>query len=263
MTISNNDPKVDEYRTVSDGPTVEEILSAVDTLSKFSKYGFPVVTTDNGYSLDEVKEYGDATNILLWNQVHLANQGTTNINKSNLMKLIQTILSNGKSFDMSSFLSSRKFSSTIDYGTEVLLENQAFKCDTIGCIAGFATAIATDWKLDPKFTSSGEMMKNGYLHIACKYLNIPTLVGRNIFYGDEDSIWAFIKIMMENNVVLSGYFNRIDWYVDDSDNYESNIELSTIDYNAAAELLRMIHDDELLFDEDYLPYFAPSVGGNY
>ena len=264
MTITNNDTAVKEYRSALDGPSIEEILSAVDVISEFNKRGFPIVSTNNGFEISEVEEHAKAKAVLALNQIHLANQGTTRINKANLMKVIESIKKSGEiNFDMTAFLTYTKFIEPHVVKPESFFTDQAFKCNTAGCIAGFATAIATNWKLDERFINNSEMNKSGYLHIACKYLNIPTLVGTSIFLSAEDSIWCFIKNMMEDGVRLSRDFNHIDWATDEYDNYETLIDLSTIDYMAAAELLRMIHDDELLFDEDYLPYLAPSVGGNY
>ena len=148
----------------------------------------------------------------------------------------------------------------IDPSTNNLFDKTTnkFNCDTVGCISGFATAVAMNWE-EPKWFSGDSREYSKYFEvIACSYLNIPVWVGRRIFYGDEASAWAFAKL---NSHFLGNAYDglKVIEYPDDQygeDDFEDiwdqiNIELSSISYKDAVNLLTDIAEGKILFGHHY------------
>jgi hypothetical protein len=125
---------------------------------------------------------------------------------------------------------------------------QAFNCNSVGCIAGFAMALALNWKQPEWLTNDSRNYLNSFENIACNYLNIPIEVGKKIFYGDKASVWAFVKYHERLN------YKSLQWAeINDNCDYdefdwtEEVIELESIDYKTAVDVLRRIANGEIIF----------------
>ena len=133
----------------------------------------------------------------------------------------------------------------------------SFNCNTVGCIAGFATAVAMNWNSEEWLKGMPFVERNdAFVNIACNYLNIPKVIGERIFYGEQGSVWAFVKDNVQG-------FHDIEFsleYDEDGDEYswwEKEVDLNSIGYKQAAEVLRMINTGEIEFDTSYYePYLA-------
>lgn len=139
---------------------------------------------------------------------------------------------------------------------------KSFNCNSVGCIAGFAMAVAMDW-VQPKWLSEDSRnYMNLFEHVACNYLNIPLGVGRRVFYGDGGSIWGFLKFHEPET------YGNIKWSeVDDFDIFdndydydwqEESVDLSSIDYKTAVDALRRIVNGEITLDSknDFTPKYS-------
>lgn len=138
----------------------------------------------------------------------------------------------------------------------------SFNCDSVGCIAGFAMAEAVKWIQPDWITEDSRNYLDAFEGIACAYLNIPFEVGETIFYGGPGCVWGFVKFFEPEN------YGSIEWE-DGSEldcyNCESqsdwkceSVELSTISYKAATDVLRRIANGEILIDyrNDFTPRYA-------
>jgi hypothetical protein len=99
---------------------------------------------------------------------------------------------------------------------------------------------------------------SSFENIACNYLNIPIEVGRKIFYGDKASVWAFVKYHEKSD------YKSLQWSeIDDNRDYdefdwtEESVDLASIDYKIAVDVLRRIAAGEIIFPEsnDYIPQY--------
>lgn len=130
-----------------------------------------------------------------------------------------------------------------------------FNCTSVGCIAGFATAIAFGWEI-PKWLGKGDSrdFHNEFELIACSYLNIPIWVGRKIFYGDEGSAWAFAK---QHSHLLGDAYRHLstecDYEFDEDDDSSwtyVNIDLNSISYKDAVNMLTDIIEGKIIFHQE-------------
>jgi hypothetical protein len=199
------------------------------------------------------------------------------MNKENMQRVIDAIKIDGqKKFNMSAFigkLNDERFEQyvfendrlasqypasrvlRIDEGTDI------FNCTSMGCIAGFATAIASEWKA-PKWLSvdnhSDQM--NAFEQTSNNFLGLTYQEGKNLYYGDSNCIW---KWLMENeperyDLELEDYGSMdaaneegIDWWES-----ELTIDFSTIDYLTAVDVLTRIMNGEIgLADINDEPYY--------
>jgi len=199
------------------------------------------------------------------------------MNKENMQKVINAIKFDGqKKFNMSAFIGkllqdnwekyvfeddelASKYPASrvlrIDEGTDI------FNCTSMGCIAGFATAIANEWKA-PKWLSvdnHSEQM-NGFEQTSNNFLGLTYQEGKNLYYGDDNCIW---KWLMHNeperyDLSLEDYGSMdnaneegIDWW--DS---ELTIDFASIDYLTAVDVLTRIMNEEIgLADINKTPYY--------
>jgi hypothetical protein len=134
----------------------------------------------------------------------------------------------------------------------------SFNCDTVGCIAGFATAVAMNWFSEPWLKDLPFFDRNeAFVNITCNFLNIPKRIGERIFYGEEGCIWSFVKTFDPSfdEIVFS---SECDEYGDESPWWDKDVDLNTISYKHAVEVLRMIDTGEIEFEKDdyYEPYFT-------
>ena len=189
-------------------------------------------------------------------------------------KLISTIEQNGlTNFNMSTFLGhiSDTWNNYYDYVHEVTrssLTNKIdlskgpfvdkttnkFNCTSVGCIAGFATAVAFGWEI-PKWLSKSDSrdFHREFELIACSYLNIPIWVGKKIFYGDEGSAWAFAK---QHSHLLGDAYSHLSIENGDIDEDDDSawtyvsIDLNSISYKDAVNMLTDIIEGKIIFHQE-------------
>lgn len=195
--------------------------------------------------------------------------------------LISTIEQNGlTNFNMSTFLGhlSKNWDNYYNYVHEVTRTSlintldlskaplfdkttNKFNCTSVGCIAGFATAVAFDWEI-PHWLNKNDSRDyhNEFELIACSYLNIPLWVGKKIFYGDEASVWAFAKQHSYSLGDAYGHLLADAWYDDedtkryfeeDDDCWQYvNIDLNSISYKDAVNILTDIIEGKIIFHQE-------------
>ena len=201
------------------------------------------------------------------------------MNKDNMQKVIDAIKFDGaKKFNMSVFVGKLEYEDdevsvfendelahtfpvhrvrVIHEGTDL------FNCTSMGCIAGFATALANDWKTPDwmrKDDPSGHLYQ--FENEACNYLGLSTPEGKNLFFGDDNSIWKWLMHHEPErypNLELEDYqtmqdANDCDIEWDDTNLY---INFHTIDYLTAVNVLTRIKNEEigLACDELSQPYY--------
>ena len=201
------------------------------------------------------------------------------MNKENLNKLIEAIKFDGKTkFNMSVFLGKltgdHSESLVFERGqlaskypanrvTSIVPGTDIFNCTSMGCIAGFATAIANNWKA-PEWLIEDEPMAhiNMFEKTSNEFLGFTYHEGRNLYYGDDRCIW---KWLMQNepytypDLQLEGYGDLESAYDEDGcewDDESLSIDFSTIDYLTAVDVLTRIMNEEIgLADEFNEPYY--------
>lgn len=125
----------------------------------------------------------------------------------------------------------------------------SFNCTSVGCVAGFATAIAMNWQSPSWLKGDPREHYESFELIACAYLNIPVWVGKKIFYGEAGCVWAFAK---QNSHFLGNAYQNIEFnnydeeFEDDWSCYEVN--LSSISYKDAVNLLNDVIEGRIIFD---------------
>lgn len=132
------------------------------------------------------------------------------MNKENFQKVIDAIRINGYAhFNMQSFYA--EIENEFDYENVLKKEYPAhtvenvwnglraddlagtkmFSCNTIGCIAGFATAVANDWKfLDILDFNCGS--NDYFINASNRYLGLTKTEGKNLYFSSENSVWKLI-----------------------------------------------------------------------
>jgi hypothetical protein len=145
----------------------------------------------------------------------------------------------------------------IEEGTDI------FNCTSMGCIAGFATAIASEWKAPSWLAIDDHSVQMGsFEETSNRFLGITHQEGKNLYYGDGNCIW---KWLMENeperyDLELEEYGSMdaaneegIEWWES-----ELAIDFSTIDYLTAIDVLTRIMNGEIgLADKlDNEPYYV-------
>jgi len=200
------------------------------------------------------------------------------MNKENINKLIEAIKFDGKTkFNMSVFLgkltgdhsefevfnrgrlASKYNASRI---TSVTPGTDIFNCTSMGCIAGFATAIANNWKA-PEWLIDDEPMAHisMFEQTSNKFLGFTHQEGRNLYYGDDRCIW---KWLMENEPytypdLLLEEYGDLDSANEEGaewDDENVSIDFSTIDYLTAVDVLTRIMNEEIgLADDSGYPYY--------
>lgn len=138
----------------------------------------------------------------------------------------------------------------------------AFNCNSVGCIAGFAMAVAMDWNQPKWLTEDSRNYMNAFENIACNYLNIPHDVGRRIFYGDEASVWGFVRYYEPETYGSINWVNtdECDININDYDDQwlDESVDLASIDYKTAIDVLRRIANGEIIFkrENDFIPQYS-------
>jgi hypothetical protein len=200
------------------------------------------------------------------------------MNKDNMQKVINAIKFDGaKKFNMSVFVGKLEYEDdhisvfendelahtfpvsrvrVIHEGTDL------FNCTSMGCIAGFATALANDWKTPDwmrKDDPSGHLYQ--FENEAANYLGLSTAEAKNLFFGDDNSIWKWLmhhEAERYPNLELEDYetmqdANDCDIEWNDRDLYAN---FHTISYLTAVDVLTRILNEEIgLADCDNEPYY--------
>lgn len=201
------------------------------------------------------------------------------MNKANMQRLIDAIKFDGKKkFNMNLFIGKLEGSyetkevfelgqlaskykptrvSYIEEGTDI------FNCTSMGCIAGFATALANDWKA-PKWLAEDNASEHVGLFekAANEFLGLTHEEGRNLYFADLNSIWKWLQYVEEARypgLSLEDY-NSIDDAYDEGDMRWNDEDLyadfSSIDYLTAVDVLTRIMNEEIgLADNDNEPYY--------
>ena len=202
------------------------------------------------------------------------------MNKENMQKLIDAIKFDGqRKFNMATFIGKFEY----EYQTERVFNGDdlasefpssrvaviqegtdMFNCTSTGCIAGFATALACDWKA-PNWLSKDDHVTqvNRFELTSNQFLGLTHLEGKNLYYGDKNSIWKwlmkhepmkYLKLELEeynsmDDAEESGY----EW-----DNEDLYANFHTIDYLTAVDVLTRILNQEigLSCDEMNQPYYV-------
>ena len=200
------------------------------------------------------------------------------MNKENIQKLIDAIKFDGqKKFNMSAFIGklnqdihehwvfededlASKYPASrvlrIEEGTDI------FNCTSMGCIAGFATALANNWKAPSWLAVDNHSVQvSNFEDTSNNFLGFTYEEGRNLYFGDGKSIW---KWLMENEperyeLELEDYGSMdnaneegIAWWED-----ELMIDFTTIDYLTAIDVLTRIMNGEIALADklDHEPYY--------
>jgi hypothetical protein len=209
-------------------------------------------------------------------------------NQKSFKTLINSIEANGiDSFNMTTFISNitkylknslnssliheMDFSGMTQTSKDVFSKStQAFNCNSIGCIAGFATAHALKWKQPQWLTDDSRNHVDFFEHIACNWLNIPLSTGKSMFYGDNDSVWTFVRFFESKN------YQQIEWVEEmssvdcESPYYKKNakgnqwvrnslkVELNSINHKYAVDVLQRIMNGEIIIDSenDFIPKYS-------
>ncbi len=208
------------------------------------------------------------------------------MNKDNFKKLIDAILFDGQvRFNMSCFigklsLNPEQYQQTIkedgelasDYGTNALHRVETtdlFNCDSVGCIAGFATALSNEWRtpewLKPESenqffneNSSVYSIVQDFEATANKFLGLTSGQGKKLYYADSDSLWKYIKYYEFDRYPKLQYVGEDDYEAEeiinhdcdwDDENYE--ISFQSINYKIAADVLTRIMNEEIVLGSEY------------
>ena len=156
--------------------------------------------------------------------------------KNNFKKLIKAIETDGVwKFNMSCFLGKLDVDDEeITYYHEngmpvngfetstisTVKTTEMFNCNSVGCIAGFATGLANKWKTpsflqrtaNPNYDGYGNY-SDDFEEIANKYLGLTDREGKNLYYAsDGNSIWKFVKWSEPNR------YSNLEW----TDDYDDN-----------------------------------------
>ena len=202
------------------------------------------------------------------------------MNKKNIQRLIDAIRFDGqKKFNMNLFIGKLEGSyetkevfelgqlaskykptrvSYIEEGTDI------FNCTSMGCIAGFATALANDWKA-PNWLAedNASMHVHMFEKAANEFLGFTHQEGRNLYFADCKSIWKWLQYVEEGRYPGLGLeeYNSIDDAYDEGDmqwwDDDLYADFNTIDYLTAIDVLTRIMNEEIGLADlaDNEPYY--------
>jgi len=203
------------------------------------------------------------------------------MNKENMQRLIDAIKFDGqKKFNMSLFIGklendyqikevfehnqlASKFKPNrvtyIEQGTSI------FNCTSMGCIAGFATALANDWKAPSWLeTDNASMHVQKFEQEANEFLGLSHEEGRNLYFADMRSIWKWLQLVEEDrypDLGLEEYSSLDDAYErgghETWDSEDLYADFNTIDYLTAVDVLTRIMNEEIGLADlaDNEPYY--------
>jgi hypothetical protein len=208
------------------------------------------------------------------------------MNKNNFKKLIDAILFDGQfRFNMSCFIGKlslppERYQQAIkengelasDYVTNSLHRVETtdlFNCDSVGCIAGFATALSNEWKtpewLKPQpenehFNENSSVygIVQDFEATANKFLGLTSGQGKKLYYADSDSLWKYLRYYEDDRYPNLEYVGEEEFEAEEivdhdcdwnDDSYE--ISFNSIDYKTAANVLTRIMNEEIVLGEGY------------
>lgn len=244
-------------------PSVDTLLACISTQESYRNQEISLPDE----KLDEIDNH--YTN----NALALSEMTYADYDVKAFKELIDSIEHNGlRNFNMNSFIS--KLDSELEgsfnmvseihrsYLINYLEPNESlfstttnkFNCDTVGCIAGFAMALAMKWETPNWMQGDSREYSHHFEAVACNYLNIPIWVGKKLFYGDEGCVWAFAKAHSAElgggyeNIALMGEYDEDDF--EQESWYCFEIDLSSVSYKDAVNILHDIIDGKILFSVD-------------
>ena len=147
--------------------------------------------------------------------------------------------------------------SFITEGTDI------FNCTSMGCIAGFATAIFNNWK-SPKWLEGDDTIDfvRQFERESNDFLGFSYEEGRNIYYNNDRCIWKWLMVNEPDryDFKLEGEYETMDEateYGEDWDSGDLYVDFSTIDYLSAVNVLTRILNEEIGLADDYNePYYV-------
>jgi len=198
------------------------------------------------------------------------------VNKDNFKKLIDAINFDGKAkFNMQCFIgklsvTSEFIENSIINGNDLASEFSAhqidwvettdlFNCNSVGCIAGFATALANDWKTPEwlKPTEYDKKLFQGYQNwapdfeeAANEFLGLSKKQGQKLYYNTDDCVWKYLRYWESSRYPELQYLDDDD-DINDWDDEDVEIDFSTIDYKTAVDVLTRIMNEEIILGDWY------------
>ena len=200
------------------------------------------------------------------------------MNKENLQRVIDAIKFDGrKKFNMNVFIGKLNHEVHENYvfqddelasvypASRVLRIEEGtdiFNCTSMGCIAGFATAIANEWKA-PSWLSidSHADHVNSFEQTANEFLGFTHEEGRNIYFGDSACIWKWLmKVEPDKYPELSlEEYDTMDEAEEEGYDWDAEdlqINFNTIDYLMAVDVLTRILNEEIALANEFgKPYY--------
>ena len=284
MTITENFTtnvkEITRDRVILEKPTIVELLQTyIKANTDRSIYGESIE--------DKQKPWRD---IVLKNKKYLSVMDVEDYSRKNFDMLIASIELNGsRHFNMQMFLgvvdNLEEHINTGDYdnrlyGTDDTVHGlvhdiigtlhdanylpftnntKTFNCDTVGCIAGFATAVAMDWQED--LVKQAAILYGNqqelFEAIACNFLNMPVSMGKSIFYAEGNSMWSMLAGHWHDSRDLNVFKDLdINDYVEEEFTYPP-VELASISHEMAAKVLQLVRDGYVRTDSiNNMPYFT-------
>jgi hypothetical protein len=216
-------------------------------------------------------------------------------NKDAFDKVIASLERDGEAhFRMSVFFASLihdEFSIPRGEGFSQIFNNTTseFNCTSVACIAGFAIAEASDWRIRSLYKNIDLAENYVVLNLAANYLNIPLTVAESMFYAGEHTVWSWLKTQnyydftfaesIELSAEVKNHINKFeqlsfdqdefysceDYGVEENTMWEScGVDLDTITWKEAVSLLTLIRDEVIVFDRKFsgkvlgsVPYWNP------
>ena len=189
------------------------------------------------------------------------------MNKQNMQRLIDAIKFDGqKKFNMNLFIgkleSEYQIKEVFEHGelasiykpTRVSYIEEGtnmFNCTSMGCIAGFATALLHDWKSPSWLAEDNASMHVGmFEQDANNFLGFTREEGRNLYFADGKSIWKWLQYIEEGKYPELGLeeYSSMDDANEDGmewDHEDLYADFNTIDYLTAVDVLTRIMNEEI------------------
>ena len=260
--LSKKKEEVEMKREVNK-PPVSSLLAAISTVETYRNRELSLpdeksdeidtLFTDNALALSEMKYVDYDRNAFKELIDSIEHNGLRNFNMNSFISKIDS--NTEGHFNMISEIHRSYLINHLEPNEELFsTTTNKFNCDTVGCIAGFAMALAMKWETPNWMQGDSRDYSHHFEAVACNYLNIPIWVGRKIFYGDEGCVWAFAKAHSAQlgggyeNIDLLGGFDENDFDKESWDCFE--IDLSSVSYKDAVNILNDIIDGKILFSVD-------------
>jgi hypothetical protein len=151
-----------------------------------------------------------------------------------------------------------------------------FNCNSVACIAGFAIAEASDWRIKSLYKNVDLGENYVVMNLAANYLNIPLTVAESIFYGGEHTVWSWLKAQnyydfthtesVELSEQVKIHIDKFEQINFDQDEFYScedygfgedvfwqncGVDLDTITWKEAVSLMTLIRDEVIVFDRKF------------